>query len=76
MRLLTVKDVSEMLNVKVKTIYQWAELNQIPHMKLNGVLRFDLNDIMAWIQRCKKQSSSSYNLIVSHQARSPKRRCN
>jgi len=71
MKLITVKETSQLLAVKEKTLYQWAELGQIPYVKLNGCLRFDLNDIEEWIRECKKESSSRYNPIA--QARSPKK---
>jgi excisionase family DNA binding protein len=64
MRLLTVKDLSELLKIKAKTLYQWAELNQIPHMKLNGALRFDYDDIMAWVKVCKRETASRYNQTI------------
>lgn len=71
MKLLTIKEVSEILQIKEKTIYQWAELGQIPCAKLNGALRFDLNDITRWIKSCKKEPSSSHNPFT--QARGPRR---
>ena len=67
-RLLTVKDVAEMLAVKEKTLYQWAELQQIPYIKLNGCLRFDLNDIAAWIKSCRKEPSNGYNPLSKLEA--------
>jgi excisionase family DNA binding protein len=75
MKLMTIHELSEMLQVKTKTLYQWAELGQIPCIKLNGALRFDLDDILSWIRSCKKEPDSGYNPFVSHQARSPQRRC-
>lgn len=51
--LLTVKEISLYLNVRPKTLYSWAELNRIPHVKLNGCLRFDLDDVMKWMEDCK-----------------------
>jgi excisionase family DNA binding protein len=66
-----VKEVSEMLNVKPCTLYQWAELGQIPSIKLNGSLRFDIDDIINWIKSCKKESTSSYNPLI--QTRCPGR---
>jgi excisionase family DNA binding protein len=71
MKLITIKEVSELLNVKPSTVYQWAELKQIPCFKLNGCLRFDIEDIMSWIKSCKKDADSSYNPFV--QARGPGR---
>jgi excisionase family DNA binding protein len=71
-RLLTVKELAELLNVRPKTVYQWANLSQIPAIKLNGTLRFDVADIISWIEACKKQVESDYNPFV--QVRSPGRR--
>jgi excisionase family DNA binding protein len=71
MKILKVKELSELLAVKEKTLYQWANLGQIPCVKLNGSLRFDIDDIMAWIKSCKKEPSSSYNPLT--QARGPRK---
>ncbi len=71
MKLLTVKEVAEILTVKPKTIYQWAELGQIPCIKLHGALRFDLNDIQEWVKSFKKVSHLGYNPLT--QARGPKK---
>ena len=61
MQLIDVKKVSEMISVKSSTLYQWAELGVIPHVKLNGALRFDPDDLAKWIESCKKQPHSGYN---------------
>lgn len=71
MKLLNVQDVSEMLNAKPKTIYQWAETGVIPCVKLNGCLRFDLDDIKEWINFCKKEAASGYNPFT--QVRRPRK---
>lgn len=68
-KLLTVKDVAPLLGAKGSTIYQWAELGQIPCIKLNGSLRFDIDDISEWIQSCKKQVTSAYNPLLRLEAR-------
>ena len=52
MKILTIKEVSEMIRVKEKTLYGWAELGQIPCIKFNGCLRFDLDDIVRWKEGC------------------------
>ena len=70
MRVITIQELSEMLKVKPKTLYQWAELGQIPCLKLNGALRFDLDDIFDWIKSCKKMPYTGYNPLT--QARGPK----
>lgn len=70
MKLITIKEVSEMLGVKDKTLYQWVELGQIPSIKLNGSVRFDPDEILTWINQCKNAPKSTYN--ISTQARGPK----
>ena len=71
MKLIDVKALSEVINVKPSTLYQWAELGQIPCLKLNGCLRFDLDEILGWIKSCKREVSSGYNPLI--QARGPRK---
>lgn len=46
-KLLTVKEVAELLNCSPSTIYSWAETKKISSHKINGLLRFRLKDIEA-----------------------------
>jgi excisionase family DNA binding protein len=71
MKILTVNELSEFLKVNVKTLYQWAESGHIPCIKINGCLRFNLDDILNWIKSCKKQPDSRYNPFT--QARGPRK---
>jgi len=54
MKLLTAKEVSEILRVKPSTVYMWAETGQVPSLKINGVLRFSEKEIFSWLESCKK----------------------
>ena len=58
MKIMTVKEVSELLKVKEKTLYQWAELGQIPCIKMNGCLRFDFDDLQKWVKSCGRDIDS------------------
>lgn len=69
MQIVTIKELSEFLKVKEKTIYQWSELRQIPCFKFNGCLRFDIQEIMQWMQQCKKDALSEYNPLSKIEAR-------
>jgi len=71
MKILTCKQVAEMLQAKPSTIYAWAEQSIIPYFKVNGLLRFDEAEIMQWISSCKERGSW-YNPPV--QTRSSRRR--
>jgi predicted DNA-binding transcriptional regulator AlpA len=71
LRLLKAQDIAKALSVSPSTVYQWAELGQIPCLKVNGALRFDPDDFISWVQSCKKAANSSYNPLI--QARGPRK---
>ena len=49
-QLLKVNDVAQLLNVKPRTIYEMVAQQRIPYRKPPGtnILRFDLDEILAW----------------------------
>ncbi len=48
MRLLDISQLSVMLNVKTRTIYDLVRKRQIPYIKIGRLLRFDPNKIDKW----------------------------
>lgn len=60
-RLLSAAEVAQLLFVSVKTVYQWAELDQIPNLKLNGAVRFNPKEVAAWIEKSRKGPRMDYN---------------
>ena len=54
MQLVTIKIVAELLMVKESTLYSWVHNGSIPFHKLNGLIRFDMDEIKAWIEASKK----------------------
>ena len=48
-RLLTINQLAEILQVKKNTIYSWIFTKRIPHVKINGALRFKEKEISKWI---------------------------
>ena len=54
MNIVTVKELGKILKVSEKTLYQWAELGQIPCIKMHRCLRFDLDEVMEWVNSCRK----------------------
>lgn len=67
MKLLTVRQVADLINAKPSTIYAWAEQGIIPHCKLNGLLRFDESDLRGWI--ISKKEERVYNTAVGRKPR-------
>ena len=48
-RILTIRDVSEMLKINEKTIYRLTSEGKVPGFKVGGSWRFRFADIDAWI---------------------------
>ena len=49
-RLMTIEEVAEFLQVKKNTIYKKIQRGQIPYIKMGGLLRFDPQQIEAFVR--------------------------
>lgn len=67
--LLTIKDLSQRLQIKPSTLYAWAAQKRIPSKKINGLVRFDPQEIQEWLN-----SSSNVRLNASPR-RPPSPKC-
>ena len=56
---MTLQEVAEYLQIKERTIYDWAQKGQIPAFKLGNVWRFKREDIDLWIEERKKDTPRS-----------------
>ena len=55
MNLITIKELSDFLKVKPSTLYSWVHGGTIPFIKLNGLLRFDMDAITEWVENSKQK---------------------
>ncbi len=62
-QLLTAKDLSSFLHLHPKTIYKWAAKGRLPYRKINGSIRFDLEEITAAQQKYKPEKIYQPELI-------------
>ena len=53
MEFVTVKELSQFLKVKESTLYSWVHSSLIPYHKLNGLVRFDMEEIREWVRESK-----------------------
>jgi excisionase family DNA binding protein len=53
----SIKIVAEFLMIKQSTLYSWVHNGSIPFHKLNRLVRFDMNEIEAWVKSSKQKSS-------------------
>ena len=54
--LLTIRELSNQLQIKTSTLYSWAAQGKIPSRKIHGLLRFNRDEIKEWL--------SSFDRIV------------
>lgn len=59
-RLMTAKQVSELIEVKPSTIYQWVHLGLIPYVKLGKCVRFKKADLFRWIDKNLRKERISF----------------
>ena len=52
---LNIAALAERLLVKRSTLYAWAEQGTIPHLKLGRLLRFDPDEIEAWLHNHRRE---------------------
>ncbi len=68
MTLIDIKQLAEFLNIKEPTLYSWANGGSIPAYKINGVWRFDLDEIKEWIKNrrsiCKPLQGTAIKKII------------
>ena len=71
MKLITIKEVSEILGVKVSTLYEWVRNGTIPSYRLNGLIRFDMEELCVWVKDSHTYSNTKERRL--HKKRSKNR---
>lgn len=54
---LDIAALAERLWIKRSTLYAWAAQGRIPHRKLGRLLRFDPDEIEAWLQSHRREAT-------------------
>lgn len=63
MKLLNVTQLSELINVKPKTIYDWVHKEKIPYYKIEGALRFNSDEIERWVKSKKNSRRGKVDIL-------------
>jgi len=61
-KLLTPKELSELLQVKPSTVYKWVHYRYIPHVKLGTAIRFRVAKIEEWLKKRERKGRNSYKI--------------
>jgi excisionase family DNA binding protein len=56
-RFLSVKEMSEWLGIKSKTIYDWVQTQRIPHRKLGSRVLFCPEEVQQWLDTLQRGPS-------------------
>jgi excisionase family DNA binding protein len=62
-RLMTAKQVSELIEVKPSTVYQWVHLGFIPYVKLGKCVRFKKAELFRWIDKNFRRERISFRSV-------------
>lgn len=63
-KLLTIQQLSELIQVSPKTIYQWTHIGYVPYYKLPKGIRFRQQEVEIWLKRKKKGGRFRYKVEV------------
>jgi excisionase family DNA binding protein len=67
MPLVTIKELSTYLTVKESTLYSWVHNGTIPFHRLNGLIRFDIEEIESWVKAAHPASTDSVGSLRQKQ---------
>ena len=71
---MTAKQVSELIEVKPSTVYQWVHLGLIPYVKLGKSVRFRKADLFRWIDKNFRKERVSFRSVEKTLAKLPSSR--
>lgn len=66
--LLTIRDLSDQLQIKPSTLYAWAAQGKIPYRKIHGLLRFDRDEIRQWVASFARTTVPSRSSLLPAQS--------
>ena len=61
-KLLTIKQLSEILGYSCRTIYEWTHYGFIPYIKLGGLVHFKESNIDLWLKKRERKGRDAYKL--------------
>jgi len=62
-KLLTVREVAELIKISRFTLYRYCEQNAIPHIKKSFGLRFRQEDLEKWLEEDKRKAALADNIL-------------
>jgi len=63
-KLLTPKQLSELLQVKLSTVYKWVHYGYVPHIKIGDLIRFRERKLRVWLNHREQKGRTRYKLTI------------
>lgn len=63
-KLLNIRELSDFIGFRPRTIYDWVHAGFIPHYKFPKGVRFKMSEIDIWIKKRKCKGRCLYNLSM------------
>ena len=64
-KLLTIKQVSETLQVSSSLVYKWVHYDYVPYLKIGNILRFRESDLGIWLKNKTKKGRKNVKLNIN-----------
>ena len=62
-RLMTAKQVSELIEVRPSTVYQWVHEGLIPNVNIGRCVRFKKDELFRWIDKNHRRERVSFKSV-------------
>jgi len=63
-KLLTIQQLSELIQVSRSTLYEWTHISFIPHYKFPSGVRFRESEVERWLKRRRTEGRLSYKIQI------------
>lgn len=64
-RLLTARELAELLGFAAGTVVDWAEAGRVPCFKVGGRLRFRESEVLAWLEARRVTYGTSRDAVCA-----------
>ena len=65
-KLLTHKELSELLQVKLSTVYKWVNYEYIPFVRIGSLIRFKEQKVEEWLRKRARKGRDAYKMFLEY----------
>ena len=63
-KLLTPKELSQLLQVKLSTVYKWAHYGYVPCVKIGNLIKFREQKVEEWLKKRERKGRKSCRIYI------------